>query len=783
MALSVTIDGFCRLGDNSLSNSNVKYQGLFYPNGTASSSTTWNNVRTVEGTGYYNINLGDGDWLGQDGTALNNSKVIVVFWKGTPLGDDRNALCGVLEEWGAFEIIIDGSDVYTNLTQTKPNIGPSLAWLFPDTGYVNTDYSSTHTSYDIHNWTISGTTMYHWRARYGENIQLINTVSGTSYYWDDGADDHYAGVSTGTHQWSSPGIYDVKIVIYDECSATATGIEQIQIYSHAPTCGIELNEATGQNVTTPDTALGFEYDGTDVDDTITEIYWKINDSGAYGNTDTTVSGVSVSGTVYHSNGQGTDWCSHTSTSGAFTNPGNHLIETCISWNDGFDDNVLYCSETFNQQQFSGPAVDFNQAPSQATVGSGVKFVNSSTNVSRVGLGLPDCEEYEWSWDDDGNTTTYSDKPYSYELTATGTSANCSVRLCADYSDGWDTQVTCEEKDVVFETTVDVTEVECYYNLNIVGTSDDGSVTGYNWEIEKYTTYSGSGEPSPTESGTLLWTSPTGMDQQDKKVCFTSTGWYKIEGFVHGTGATTSDYEPLEITEVCVTSGIAECTLVIWNGTGVDDIGGDWSHGGQGTEETYAKYSGTNGLDASSLSKNDIIQFTEASSVDIGGYDLLAMWVNVKNWETDKLIEVQFSGNGSWMGNSVNLNAYINTGILDTWQRALIPFADLGLSATGSIEVNKLRLRASGNTGIYLDNVEVVVGTVAYTAVPICTPDIDVDEYGSIHIKGKELKPGVIPELEELVPDLDSREEELKPDMRGQGINPPKLKAFPTPNDS
>jgi hypothetical protein len=233
-----------------------------------------------------------------------------------------------------------------------------------------------------------------------------------------------------------------------------------------------------------------------------------------------------------------------------------------------------------------------------------------------------------------------------------------------------------------------------------------------------------------------------MEQQDKKVCFTSTGWYKIEGFVHGTGATTSDYENLFIDEVCA-------TLVIWNGTGVDDIGGDWNRGGAGSEEVYAKYEGTYGLDASSLSKNGLIEFTRGPTVDIGGYDLLAMWVNVVSWEAGKHIEAQFSGSGGWMGNLVNLDAYINSNILNTWQRALIPFADLGLADTGSIDVNKLRLRATGNTGIYLDNVEVVVGTVAYTAVPICEPGMDAHELGKKHTRGKEIKPSmrIIPDIQ------------------------------------
>lgn len=776
MALNITIDGFNRLGDNSLSNSNVKYQGLFYPNGTASSSTTWNNVRTVENTGYYNANLGDLDWLGQDGTALNNSKVIVVFWKGTPLGDDRNALCDVLEEWGAFEITIDGSDTYTNATQVDVNIRPTLVWTLAATGFVNTPYSTTNGSYDVHSWAHGSTTMWHWRTRYGQNIQLINTVTGTLYDWDDGsAEEHFFGAATGTHQWSLPGIYDVEIVIEDECSATTTGTKQIQIYSPAPTCGIHSPQATGQNITTPDTVVSFEYDGTDSNNAITDIKWKINDTGSYGNTSTTISGVSVSGTVYHTNGLGTAWCGDTSSSGAFTNPGNHLIETWINWYDGFSNQVLYCAETFNQQQFSGPTVDFTQVPTNAVVASGVKFVNSSTNVSRVGLGLPDCEDYEWTWNDDGNITIYSDKPYSYELNETPTTANCSVKLCAGWSDGWATLSGCEEKDVVFKTTVTVTPEECYYNLDIIGTSGDGSVSGYSWDIYKYTSYSGAGPP--TGATELLWESPQGMTQQDKDVCFTSEGWYKIEGFVHGTGATTSDYENLSVDEVCVASGIAaECTLVIWNGTGVDDVGGDWTHGAQGTEEAYAKHSGTNGLDAS-LTQNQHVQFT-SGAVDIGQYDLLSAWVNVRSWDADAHVEVTFTGPAGFTGDTVNLDAYINKSLTTMWQRALIPYEDLGLTPQQITYVNKLDFKATGNIDVYLDDIEVAVGTVAYMATPICEPEVYAYEFGDKRLTGDELRPSKRAQEAGLPPGMRADLDDDRPSMESGTIKPP----FPKPRN-
>jgi hypothetical protein len=125
----------------------------------------------------------------------------------------------------------------------------------------------------------------------------------------------------------------------------------------------------------------------------------------------------------------------------------------------------------------------------------------------VGLGLPDCTEYDWRWTDNGVDTDYLNKPFSYELNETPASSNCSVRLCADYS--------------------------------------DGSVSGYSWDVYRSTS---SGISGPYE---LMWTSPVGIEQNDKKVCFTEENYFKIVGYVYGTGTTTSGYDYLYVDEVCV----------------------------------------------------------------------------------------------------------------------------------------------------------------------------------------------------------------------------------------
>jgi len=568
MALNITFDGFVYLNDGTtLSDASVKYQAYFYKVNAGSSSSQWNDVRTVEGVatgqGYYSLNLGDGLFLGQQGTASSGDIVVIVFWK--PTSTARTAGCGPLTEWGLFRVVLGTGpgmvslDTYTNDAQVKTNICPNLSWSLPLSGNVGQTIVATNSSTDTHQWNFDGAasagsvTMWQRNSYYAPGIYTVNDVNNTDYDWDDGNFNlNLPGAANGSHAWAIPGNYTVEIVIEDDCGCTVTGTKSIQILNNAPTCGIKCNEATGQNITTPDTVVTFEYDGTDTNNTITSIDWKINDSGSYGNTDTTISGATVSGVISHTNGIGTDWCGHAATAGAFTNPGAHLIESWIHWNDGFNDHTLYCSETFTQLKFSGPTVDFDQDPAQATVGSNVKFTNTSSSTSRVGLGLPDCDEYDWTWDDDGTVNYELDKPYVFELERTPTTVDCDVTLCAWWSDGWSTLSGCVSKAVVFATNVTVTPEDCYYNLNVTGTSSDGSYNGYHWEVYKYTTFSGTEVECDTysDSPELLWTSPTGMDQQEKTVCFTAVGCYKLMGYVHGTGTTTSGYKNLYIEEVC-----------------------------------------------------------------------------------------------------------------------------------------------------------------------------------------------------------------------------------------
>jgi hypothetical protein len=556
----------------------------------------------------------------------------------------------------------------------------------------------------------------------------VNTITNSTYTWGDGDQDVLSGTTNGAHSYSASGDYDIELVIEDGCGCTVTGTDQIRIYNRPPVPNIVMTPVNPA----PNEQVSFSFSGTDIDDTITNIAWTIEDRGSYGNTDT-VSAVNSRDTVIpHTNGTGTQWYGETPNMGAFTNPESHPVNIEITWWDGFSNQTMTYDETFTQGKFSGPDVNFMQDPADAELDVTVRFSNLTTNTDRVGLGLPDHFEYTWSWTDAGDLETTTDVPFTYELEKTPTSADCQVQLCAQWSDGWETHNTCESKDVVFGTVVTVTSEDCYYNLNIIGTSEDGSVSGYGWTV-----FSGVGQYGPW---TETWTSPVGLEQNDKKICFTSLGWFKIEGTVYGTGASTSDDEILYVTTVCPAG---DSIYNLWNGTGIQDVGADWDHSGHGVETEAAKHSGTYGLDATGMKNNDKINFTApgVSNIPLGDYDFLRVWVNIQ--ELSDEIDIEFKTVGSKTGTTLNFINYVDTNKIGVWQKAMVPLDDFNFPDSGETYLNKLILTATENSGIWLDDISLTIGTVERDVIPICAPEMyGTETQERKRMRAREMKPSI-----------------------------------------
>ncbi len=728
MSLNVTITGdiYNTLG-NLYTSTEIYYQVYFHKINSTSSFSVWGNVHNSI-AGQYNFNLADSDLLTTEGSVGIGDKVIVVFWRGS--SSDRDSSCTKLIEWVAIEVVLTSATLYVIDAQTKPNIPPDLIWGIDTVGYVNTDYVAFNNSDDEHTWYFNNTAMNHWSSRYGQDIQLVNNVLSTSYFWGDGYTTlNLSGAEQSSHSWGAAGVYTVNINIEDRCQTMVSGTELITIKNHAPDPDIVCHQSIDTNIINPNTPITFEYSGTDVDNTIISIDWHISDSGIYGNTDTNIDGVSRDELVPHMSGLGTHWYGTIPAAWAFTNPGSHEVAIVVVWDDGFVHNIVTYSKVFIQDLFSEPSVDFTQVPSKATVSWLVAFDNTSSNRSRVGTSTPDGHKYDWEYNDCGNVYSVDNLSYIDSFSYTPVTSSGIVTLTASWNDGWKNYTSNKAKNITFVTAVAIVDEECYYSLHITGTSDDGTVTGYNWEVYK----------DIDGEWVLTWKSPIGIEQNDKKVCFTSIGLYRIKGFIYGSGTTTEAYIDKEIDLVCPT----EAYVYIWNGTGIEDVGGDWTHGGAGYETPQSKRSGTNGLDLSQLEHNSKFSFSRIGPpISTSDYDFISLYVKVLNWDACSDIYIRLHNIGQSNGISISLKEYLHIYSINEWQHAFIPLSAFEMYPHMAGFIDALSFKSSGNIGIYIDDIMLGVGSIITRFMNVCSPDMHSYEVGEKSMQAHEIKPSM-----------------------------------------
>jgi len=148
-------------------------------------------------------------------------------------------------------------------------------------------------------------------------------------------------------------------------------------------------------------------------------------------------------------------------------------------------------------------------------------------------------------------------------------------------------------------------------------------------------------------------------------------------------------------------------LVVWNGTGVGDTGGDWSVSGVGSETSGSMYSGTNGWDTGVTSSGNNTTLDNGSMIDVDGtYDELKFWLQPKAYPAgSRLRVVWLDSSNTAIGRSILVSNYTEDMDLDTWQQIAIPISDFNL--TGNVQ--KLRfmyMNASGQQ-YYLDDIDLV----------------------------------------------------------------------------
>lgn len=217
------------------------------------------------------------------------------------------------------------------------------------------------------------------------------------------------------------------------------------------------------------------------------------------------------------------------------------------------------------------------------------------------------------------------------------------------------------------------------------------------------------------------------------------------------------WSPIDCPEVNDDDTTSE--IVIWDGTGTNDILTDWICSGFGYESVVAKYTGTNGLYINTFDSNGNKEtsFSCTSYVDISKYDFFSFRIKVIRWEKlkESWIKVYKSSGGN--SREISLGAYARMDLFNVWQLIRIPLTFFGNNKDydapdASVSIDKIKFKFHDSLEMCFDWLTFNVG--ALLTIPVCSPDPVTHEVGNMSIQVLEdIKPNISTSAVSIVPNL------------------------------
>ncbi len=148
-------------------------------------------------------------------------------------------------------------------------------------------------------------------------------------------------------------------------------------------------------------------------------------------------------------------------------------------------------------------------------------------------------------------------------------------------------------------------------------------------------------------------------------------------------------------------------VVVWNGTGAGDTGGDWTHEASGTETAGSMRSGTNGLDTGVQALSDKTRFDNGADLDINGiYTTLRFWMNPQAFPVGAKLKVKWRNLATTViGTNLNVANYVSDFDTGVWQQVDIPIEDFLL--TGDVSEIVLTYANAAGQHFYFDDFELI----------------------------------------------------------------------------
>ena len=139
--------------------------------------------------------------------------------------------------------------------------------------------------------------------------------------------------------------------------------------------------------------------------------------------------------------------------------------------------------------------------------------------------------------------------------------------------------------------------------------------------------------------------------------------------------------------------------------------------------TAQAHTGTKSIDGTATGKDSIALFDKGSNLDLSGYVSITGWIYLTNWPVAGTKHIQIYGwdtnTGTMVGTSVNIDNYVSTSVIGSWQKFTMSLTDMGLSAQ-TIDSIRIQIAATATSpDFYLDDIQIeeTGAPVEYTIKP------------------------------------------------------------------
>lgn len=137
----------------------------------------------------------------------------------------------------------------------------------------------------------------------------------------------------------------------------------------------------------------------------------------------------------------------------------------------------------------------------------------------------------------------------------------------------------------------------------------------------------------------------------------------------------------------------------WTGSNI--TGANWVFNSAAQNHTPA---GALSVDATATVPVNVAQFLRGGGLlSMASYSHLTLWVYLTAWANSMFLQAYDTTTGLYVGNRMDVAAYINTGLLNTWQQAIIPLSDMAITGDS---IDSIRFAPIGAApDMYIDDIQ------------------------------------------------------------------------------